>query len=151
MRERLEQAGGTFLEGYHAAPRYHTPLTLAARLNSAAPELRGFAFEGAAMGLALLDTLTPWRANRVTRLLHGGGDAHACMIHVGVGWVWARFPFGFRRSRRRLDPLLSWLAFDGWGFHEGCFHWPKHARLIPAWRTGERWCASAITSSSPTN
>jgi hypothetical protein len=48
------------------------------------------------------------------------------MIHVGVGWGWARFPFGFRRFRRRLDPLLSWLAFDGWGFHEAFFHWPKY-------------------------
>ena len=126
MRARLEQIGETFLDGYHAALESHAPPALAARLNSADLELRGFAFEGAAMGLALRDTLTPWRPNRVTRFLNGAGDAHAYMVYVGVGWVWARFPFGFRRFRRRLDPLLSWLAFDGWGFHEGYFHWPKY-------------------------
>jgi hypothetical protein len=126
MRARLEQVGAAFLNGYHAALRHPAPAALAARLNSADPELQGFAFEGAAMGLALLDALTPWRPNRVPRFLNGAGDAHAYMVHVGVGWVWARFPFGFRRFRRRLDPLLSWLAFDGWGFHEGFFHWPKY-------------------------
>jgi len=134
MRARLELVGATFLDGYHAALRHYTPATpsaVAARLNSVALELRGFAYEGAAMGLALLDTLTPWRPNRVTQFLQGAGDAHAYMVHVGVGWVWARFPFGFRRSLRRLDPLLSWLAFDGWGFHEGFFHWRKYAAGHP--------------------
>jgi len=126
MRARLEQVGGIFLDGYHGALRHPAPLALAARLNSADPELQGFAFEGAAMGLALLDALTPWRPNRVTGFLNGAGDAHAYMVHVGVGWLWARFPFGFRRFRRRLDPLLCWLAFDGWGFHDGFFHWPKY-------------------------
>jgi hypothetical protein len=48
------------------------------------------------------------------------------MIHVGIGWRWARLPFGFRRVQKKLDPLLGWLAFDGWGFHEGFFHWPKY-------------------------
>ncbi len=126
MRARLELVGKTFLDGYHAALKCYAPPVLAARLNSVDAELRGFAFEGAAMGLALLDTLTPWRATRVSNFLSGAGSAHAYMVHVGVGWAWARFAFGFRRFRRRLDPLLSWLAFDGWGFHEGFFHWPKY-------------------------
>jgi enediyne biosynthesis protein E3 len=126
MRTRLEQVGETFLHGYHAALRSQTLSALAAPLNSIDTELRGFAFEGAAMGLALLDRLTPWRRTRLTSFLRGDGDAHAYMVHVGVGWVWARVPFGFRRFQRRLDPLLCWLAFDGWGFHEGYFHWPKY-------------------------
>ena len=131
MRARLERVGESFLDGYHAALEYNTLPALAARLNSTDAELRGFAFEGAAMGLALLDTLTPWRSNRLTDFLKGDGNAHAYMIHVGVGWVWARFPFGYRRLRRRLDPLLAWLAFEGWGFHEGFFHWPKYVTGKP--------------------
>ena len=49
------------------------------------------------MGLALLDLLTPWRRRRIGAFLQGAGEAHAYMIHVGIGWVWARMPFGFRR------------------------------------------------------
>lgn len=132
MRARLEHVGATFVAGYHAALEQDSPETLAAELAGVELELRGFAFEGAAMGLALLDRLAPWRANRVHEFLRGEGDAHAYMIHVGVGWVWARMPFGFRRAQRKLDPLLGWLAFDGWGFHEGFFHWQKYISGHPA-------------------
>jgi hypothetical protein len=83
------------------------------------------------MGLALLDILTPWRRSRFTEFLQGAGDAHAYMVNVGAGWAWARLPVNFPRAARRLDPLLGWLAFDGWGFHEGFFHWPKYIEAQP--------------------
>jgi hypothetical protein len=35
-------------------------------------------------------------------------------------------PLDFRPAQGVLDPLLRWLAFDGWGFHEGFFHWQKY-------------------------
>ena len=78
------------------------------------------------MGLAMMDRLTPWRSQRLNQFLAGAGCDHAYMLHVGAGWVWARLPLGFRRTQKRLDPLLGWLAFDGWGFHEGFFHWKKY-------------------------
>jgi hypothetical protein len=99
---------------------------LVAELNSVELELRGFAFEGAGMGLALLDRLTPWLQSRLSQFLLGAGDAHSYMVHVAVGWVWARLPIRLLRTDRHLDLLLRWLAFDGWGFHEGYFRWPKY-------------------------
>jgi hypothetical protein len=132
LRTRLEQVGAVFLLGYHAALEQGDTETLALELNTVDLEWRGFAFEGAAMGLALLDFLTPWRRTRIKNFLSGAGVAHAYMVHVGIGWVWARRPFGFRRAQKKLDPLLNWLAFDGWGFHEGFFHWPKYIAGQPA-------------------
>lgn len=126
LQTRLEQIGKAFLSGYHAALECDTQTEIGTALNSVELELRGFAFEGASMGLAIIDWLTPWHRNRIDEFLCGAGSAHAYMVHVGVGWVWARLPFNFRRARRRLDPLLGWLAFDGWGFHEGFFHWPEY-------------------------
>jgi hypothetical protein len=37
-----------------------------------------------------------------------------------------------------LDPLLRWLVLDGYGFHEGFFHWPKYlnGQPIPKHITG---------------
>ena len=131
MRNRLENVGGAFVAGYHLALESSSPEDLGSKLTVVDLERRGFAFEGAAMGLALLDFLTPWRRDRIGKFLRGPGDAHAYMVHVGVGWVWARMPFGFRRWQKKLDPLLSWLAFDGWGFHEGFFHWPKYVAGQP--------------------
>ena len=122
-QQRLEQIGYTFLHGYHAAALENDdPEALVTKLNSVAPELRGFAFEGAAMGQALLDYLTPWKRNRVQVFLAGVGAAHTYMVYVGVGWMLARMRQRIEPSLAKLDPLLGWLAVDGYGFHEGYFH-----------------------------
>jgi enediyne biosynthesis protein E3 len=121
VRRRLEGIGSTFLQGYHAALEEGQPESLALRLGSVESELRGFAFEGAAMGLALLDFLTPWRGHRLRTFLEGPGAAHSYMMHVGAGWLPARLGLGVDRIMRPLDPLLRWLVVDGYGFHEGYF------------------------------
>lgn len=126
---RLEQVGRTFLSGYHAALIDEGPDALASRLEAVEEASRGFAYEGAAMGLALLDQLSPWRRGRVRAFLGGAGSRHPYMIHVGVGWAVARLPWLRRsaaRATRGLDPLLRWLALDGYGFHEGYFHWRRY-------------------------
>ena len=103
------------------------------RVASFVPELdrvdsvvRGFAYEGAAMALALRDWFTPWKRDRVASFLRGAGDAHTYMVHVGAGWVLARVPGRVKNFLTRFDPLLGWLLVDGYGFHEGFFHWPKY-------------------------
>ncbi len=124
VRAGLERVGGAFAEGYHAA--LEAPLDqLGHRLRAVEPAYAGFAHEGAAMGLALLDRLTPWKRDRLTRFLAGAGAAHVYMVHVGAGWAWARLPGGVEKRARSVDPVLGWLAVDGYGFHEGYFHWPS--------------------------
>ena len=126
IRENLEKVGRIFVEGYHGALRDPNPQTLAAYLNTAIEnEYRGFAFEGAGMGLALLDMLTPWPSNRVQRLLDGPGNNHYYMIHVGVGWALARLHRRVERVLQRLDPVVGWLAVEGYGFHETYFYATK--------------------------
>lgn len=125
-RQQLERSGRTFLVGYNAALEVADPLALAQRLSAAEPELRGFAFEGAAMSLALRDLLTPWKRSRWRSFAEGPGASHAYMIHVGVGWALARLRRRVEPALARLDPLLGWLALDGYGFHQGYFHWPRY-------------------------
>ncbi len=120
-RERLERVGLTFLYGYHAALESGEE-ELAARLDETEPAMHGFAYEGAGMALALLDLLTPWRRDRLAALLRGAGARHAYMVHVGAGWALARLRRPFHDVPRGMDPLLGWLAADGYGFHEGYFH-----------------------------
>lgn len=122
IRARLEGVASTFVEGYHAALEDARPGALAARLEEIPVERRGFAYEGAGMGLALLDTLTPWNSGRLAAFLQGPADAHTYIVHVGAGWILARLPISPERLLRRFDPVLRWLALDGYGFHEGFFH-----------------------------
>src|SRR6266487_4286121 len=90
MRQRVERVGAIFTQGYHSALEIPKLSVLVETLERIDLEWRGFAYEGAAMGLALLDHLTPWRPSRIAEFLKGAGVRHAYMVHVGVGWVWAR-------------------------------------------------------------
>lgn len=125
-RQRLERIGPAFVTGYHAALEDGAFTALAPKLNEVEAEFRGFAFEGAAMGLALLDYLTPWKRHRLQSFLNGPGDPHAYMVHIGAGWALARVPGRVEKFMSRFDPLLRWLIMDGYGFHEAFFHWPRY-------------------------
>ena len=121
----LENIGRVFLAGYNRALRCDGDVELAAHLDGFEPVVRGFAYEGAGMGLALLDHMMPW-GNRFGSFLGAAGMGNVYTLHVGIGWALARLPtVRLRRSLRRYDPLLRWLAIDGFGFHEGYFHWPR--------------------------
>ena len=133
-RQRLEQIGVTFLSGYHAALEETGFLQLAYRLGTIEADLRGFAFEGAAMGLALLDSFTPWQKNRWRTFTDRFATPHIYMMHVGLGWALARLRRGVTSHLAKLDPLLGWLVVDGYGFHEGYFGWPQYIerQALPA-------------------
>lgn len=133
-RHRLEQIGEAFLSGYMHAIDCADVYALSDRLATIPHELAGFAFEGAAMALALLDELTPWSPPRLRTYIGGPATAHVYMAHVGAGWILGRLPWRPRFSRWGLDPLLLWLVFDGYGFHEGFFHWPRSVQQqhVPA-------------------
>jgi enediyne biosynthesis protein E3 len=131
VRKQLEHSARSFLYGYHTALEKVDLKTLTLRLNSMDLESRGFAFEGAAMGLALLDSFMPWKKSQWQAFVRGPGAVHIYMVHVGLGWAIARLPWLRRQAERplaTLDPLLRWLAIDGYGFHEGYFHWPRYVQ-----------------------
>ena len=122
-RERLERIGASVLFGYHAALDTDDVDALAAALASVAPEDRGFAYEGAGMMLAILDRVSPWKRGRVARFLSGPAAPYIYMVYAGIGWAMARLPFSIESGLKPLDPAMRWLAIDGYGFHEGFFHW----------------------------
>lgn len=133
-QRHLEHIGEVFLRGYRAALEEGGAAALALRLAETEDEFRGFAIEGAAMGLALLDRLTLWRRDRWRSFTNEFGAAHVYMAHVGLGWALARLRRPLAPHLARLDPLLGWLAVDGYGFHEGYFKWRRYvtARAAPS-------------------
>lgn len=134
---RLTRVAEVFLAGYHEALLDARPAALARRLDQRAePGWRGFAYEGAGMGLALQDALFPRlgrRRSRLQELLAGPGAPHLYLVLVGAGWTFARLPRRYGRALAGLDPVLRWLAFDGYGFHEGFFAWKRSVdgRRVP--------------------
>ncbi|MFN7733044.1 MAG: DUF1702 family protein [Pirellula sp.] len=122
---RLEGIGASFLAGYHTALADEGTEPLQISLDDYPDEQRGFAYEGAAMALWILDALSPLSRHRWTTFIALAAPSQPYITHVGVGWALARLPWSRRRPERALaslDPTLGWLAIDGYGFHEGYFH-----------------------------
>jgi len=126
MVAHLEGLGVTFIRGYSAGLEADSQADLAEVLDQTDDELVGFAYEGASMALALMDILTPWNRNRVKTFLSGPGERHLYMVHIGAGWALARMGRAVEPFLKRCDPLYRWLVMDGYGFHQGYFHWPRY-------------------------
>ena len=117
---QLEKSVLAAIDGYHATLEDHRLATLIPRLNTIESELRGFAYEGAAMGLTGLDCVLPG-SKSLKAFLEGAGSAHQYMVHIGIGEALARLRRQPERVLSQFDPVLRWLVVDGYGFHEGFF------------------------------
>ncbi|PXX70616.1 uncharacterized protein DUF1702 [Nocardia tenerifensis] len=125
----LETAGATFLEGFGVAAERGTAAEAAAVLSEIESNRRGFAFEGAAMALAIRDGLPIGHNHHVADFITAAGE-HLYMIYVGVGWALARLPRPLHRAALTgtTDPVLLWLALDGYGFHQAYFHTDRYVK-----------------------
>lgn len=139
-RELLEGIGETFLAGYAYAVESRTPAEAEERLEQIPERFRGFAYEGAGMGFAVLDCATFGDLRRVTGLLSGRGESHDYIIYVGIGWAMARLPRFLWPKSATLDPLLLWLVHDGYGFHQAYFHTERYVHQQVS-ETGFGWPA----------
>ncbi|MGH3829138.1 MAG: DUF1702 family protein [Pseudonocardiaceae bacterium] len=120
-RPVLESSGRSFLEGFNALISTSDDSWVDA-LDAIDPELRGFAYEGAGMACAVLDSLTFSSGRRLRALLSGRAQPYPHMVHVGAGWAFARLRLRPWWGIRSPDLLLRWLAWDGFGFYQGFFH-----------------------------
>jgi enediyne biosynthesis protein E3 len=134
-RSHLEGAGSAFVAGFNA-------VVAAPRLTEAMPALeglpadrRGFGAEGAGMAAAILDLLGASGGRRTAALLDLVAGRYPHLVHVGVGWAYARLHLRPWAGNHAGDQLLRWLAWDGFGFHQAFFH---ADRVIGRQRRGRR-------------
>ena len=120
--QRLEAIGRHFVWGYNNAVRSSNLSDLINTLLQCPSEDAGFAYEGAAMGLAISDWMTPGR-RMFKQYVEGPAHLHEYMTWVGFGWALARLPVSPLAALSRYRSLNKWLALDGYGFHEGYFNW----------------------------
>ncbi|MGW2248883.1 DUF1702 family protein [Kitasatospora sp. NPDC001660] len=125
-RELLETVGSRFLEGYAYAVESGAPAEAEHRLETVPTRFRGFAYEGAGMGFAMLDGLPLQGRGWVGGFLAGRGADHHYMVYVGIGWAMARLPRFRWPDITGLDPLLRWLVLDGYGFHQAYFRTDRY-------------------------
>lgn len=99
-----EQVGCTFIAGYNAAVRGADPVAIVHDLEPISHELKGFALEGAGMGFALLDLVSPWRSQHFVRYLTWVAGPHL--------YIWpTSAPVGRWRAHRPVSSggWESWI------------------------------------------
>jgi hypothetical protein len=137
----LEASARAFLTGFNTAIRHPPDDRLANAVDALDPPLHGFAYEGAAMAAALVDLLTVSGGRTIRALLAGPALRYPHLVHVGAGWAFAKLGLrpGWAPSIAP-DPLLRWLAWDGYGFHQGFFHADRviGKRSVERGLTGDR-------------
>ncbi|WBC14941.1 DUF1702 family protein [Micromonospora sp. WMMA1998] len=125
---RLKQVVYTVTECCQLALLHSRFDRLVPRLDAYDDELRGFAYEGAGVGLAALDTMLPWR-HRTRDFVAGPGGPYRQAIYLGAGMGLARIRRDPEPLRAGLaDPVFSWVVLDGYGFHEGFFRHRQYVR-----------------------
>ncbi|MFL5655789.1 MAG: DUF1702 family protein [Ktedonobacteraceae bacterium] len=119
--QRLKTVIFTVTECCHITLKNSRFEVLVPRLDAYEDELRGFAYEGAGVGLAALDCLLPWK-KRTRAFVDGPGSPYIFAVYLGAGMALARIHRQPEPFRTRLeDPVFSWVVMDGYGFHEGFF------------------------------
>lgn len=136
--QRLKKVVFTVTECCHITLRNSRFEALVPRLDAYDEELRGFAYEGAGVGLAALDCFLPWK-NRTRAFVDGPGSRYLYAVYLGAGMGLARIHRHPEPFRVRLqDPLFSWVVLDGYGFHEGFFARRRYVeqRAVPVHLSG---------------
>jgi len=128
----FEPVARNLVDGFKAALDDDRFEVLVPRLNAVDEEFRGVAYEGAGMGLMLLDSLGPWK-KRLKAFISGPGAPYDWLLYIGAGLVLPRVPMHPERFLAKLDPFLRWLAMDGYGFYEGFFSGERsiNKQMIP--------------------
>jgi hypothetical protein len=129
----FEPVARNLVNGFKTALDDDRFAVLVPRLDAVEEDFRGVAYEGAGMGLMLLDSLGPWK-KRLKAFIAGPGAPYDWLLYIGAGLVLPRVPMHPDRFLAKLDPFLRWFVMDGYGFYEGFFSGERsvNKHIIPS-------------------
>ncbi|MBY0358916.1 MAG: DUF1702 family protein [Candidatus Obscuribacterales bacterium] len=115
----LEQTESLFIQSLLLSVQTGKALELDHHELEAAREWTGVLFEGTAMGLALLDSITPWNRKRWTDFVSKAGSNHIFASYAALGMALAYLKQPVLEHTANLKQPWSWLVVDGFGFQHG--------------------------------
>jgi len=115
-RHHLETIGASFLDGYHYSLTAKSNEDICEFIDQKRHLYRGFSYEGAGMALVFKDMFNIRGKKSLPDFLNDHANKHTYMLHVGVGWAYAKLPFiNIEKKLKNYDELLRWLIIDGYG------------------------------------
>jgi hypothetical protein len=127
LREHLKSVEQLFTNSCTEALKDQGLDKLIEKFGDVDPEFAGVFFEGTAMGLAIVDFVSPSRADRWKRLQKDFGASHAFTLHAGLGMAMAKLEirldqrFGTQGILDQYDPNYRAVIIDGYAFYLGYF------------------------------
>lgn len=130
----LQQTQTLFLQAFLLSLQTGKSLHLDLEEIEISKEYVGVLYEGTAMGLAVMDQLTPWKRNRWSSFIADEGAKHKFASYVAYGMALSYVKQPAMERFSSLEPLWQWLVVDGYGFHQAYSqpHRYIHKREIPA-------------------
>lgn len=123
-RRQLRRSSNAFLSAYNTALEIGLSDLLFQELDAYDVSFRGFAYEGAGMGMAMLDYVTPGNQNRLQQYV-ASAPKYKHLAHIGAGFAIAVLKRNLNQSLSKMPPMERWWAIDGYGFYNGIFNWRK--------------------------
>ncbi len=131
-RQKLRSPVIAFVTGLNTAIEVALSKLLIGQLEGFNDNCRGFAYEGAAMGLGIIDYTR--NKNLVSTFLENQGANYPELIHVGVGCATAVLKKDLEPRMLKAEPLQRWWIPNGFGFYSGIYKWEDSVEqhIVPA-------------------
>jgi enediyne biosynthesis protein E3 len=120
-RRWLRLSSNAFINGYNTGLEVGLSHILFSELQAFDVAFRGFAYEGAGMGMAMIDYTSLSNQNLFQQFVDRSPN-YSSLPYIGAGFAIAVLKRDLNRSLSIMDPMQRWWAIDGYGFYNGVFH-----------------------------
>ncbi|NEZ63615.1 DUF1702 family protein [Leptolyngbyaceae cyanobacterium CCMR0082] len=131
-RKQLRPPVIAFATGMNTAIEVALSDLLIGQLDGFNDNCRGFAYEGAGMGLAIIDLSR--NKGLIPKFLKAEGANYSELIHIGIGCAIAVLKKELEPKLKEIEPMQRWWLPDGFGFFTGIYKWEETVdeQLIPS-------------------
>lgn len=131
-RKRLRLSSNAFINGYNTALEVGLSHILISELQAFDIHLRGFAYEGTGMGLAMIDYTSFGGKSKFQKFVNENPN-YKGMAHVGAGFTISVLNRNIEKSLAPMEPMERWWAIDGYGFYNGVNNWEQSIKkqIVP--------------------
>jgi hypothetical protein len=136
-RKQLRASSNAFLNGYNTALEVGLSHILFSELQAFDINLRGFAYEGTGMGLAMIDYTSFSQESKFQKFVDNNPN-YSILAHIGAGLAIAVLNRDLEKSLASMAPMQRWWAIDGYGFYHGIFNGQQslEKQIVPRKLTG---------------
>ncbi|MDJ0697857.1 MAG: DUF1702 family protein [Mastigocoleus sp. MO_167.B18] len=135
--KQLRSSSNAFFNGYNTALEVGLSHILISELQAFNDNLRGFAYEGAGMGLAMIDYTSFSKESKLQKFVDENPN-YKILAHIGAGLAIAALNRDIEKSLALMNPMQRSWVIDGYGFYNGIFKWKQSVQkqIVPKKVTG---------------